>query len=73
MIYRPDKLRSPEVAKRKIVDHSDNRNPPSHSERVQARQRANTPWPKLDRSWVDHPFYTQADESDDAKGAPDAS
>lgn len=39
------------------MDPTDNRKNPSHSERVQARQRANTPWPKLDRSWVDHPFY----------------
>lgn len=61
---------TPELPPSDTRPFSPGNDPPTHGERIQARQRANTPWPKLDRSWVDHPFYTQSDET---MREPDAS
>ncbi len=46
------------------------RNPPSHSDRVEARKAANIAWPKRGRSWIDHLFYVWA-ESDTRDTMPE--
>lgn len=52
------------------MDPTDNRKNPSHSDRVHARRQQNTPWPKLDRSWIDHLFYVW-NESDTRDTMPE--